>query len=256
MAGLKPVLSFTRCAVIADVHGNRWALQAVLDDISQRGIDVIFNAGDHLFGPLDPSGTADILMSLNLPSVAGNQDRELIDDSPASPGSTLELNRTQLNPGHRAWLTSLPVKLELPGGILLFHGTPEHDNIYLLETVRQDGSVALASDEEIRARLGGVSANVLLCGHTHIPRHVNLGKQLIVNPGSAGLQAYTDDVPVPHVMETGSPRARYAILEQRERGWHAGHVAITYDHEAAARVAEFNGRPDWAWRLRTGRALN
>ena len=101
-------------AVIADVHGNRWALAAVLEDIARRGIREIVNAGDHLFGPLDPAGTADILMRLDLPSVAGNQDRELID------GSFVE---TRLNAGHREWLRSLPLRLDLPGGILLFHFT-------------------------------------------------------------------------------------------------------------------------------------
>jgi predicted phosphodiesterase len=44
-----------RFAVIADVHGNRWALEAVLDDIARRGIRDIVNAGDHLSGPLDPA---------------------------------------------------------------------------------------------------------------------------------------------------------------------------------------------------------
>jgi predicted phosphodiesterase len=41
-------------AVIADVHGNSFALEAVLEDIEQRGIQQIINLGDHLTGPLDP----------------------------------------------------------------------------------------------------------------------------------------------------------------------------------------------------------
>jgi putative phosphoesterase len=234
----------TRFAVIADVHGNGWALEAVLEDIARRGIREIVNAGDHLFGPLDPAGTADLLMSLDLPSVAGNQDRELIDE----PGSDLSAR-------HREWLAALPATLELPGGILLFHGTPVRDDVYLLETVQAGGAVSVATTEEITERLGTVSQTLLLCGHTHIPRTVEMGARLIVNPGSVGLQAYADDFPVPHVMETGSPHARYAILEQRESGWRVEQVAIDYDRESAARAAEGNGRPDWAWRLRTGRAV-
>jgi predicted phosphodiesterase len=244
-----------RFAVIADVHGNRLALEAVLEDIARRGIREIVNAGDHLFGPLDPTGTADLLMRLNLPSVAGNQDRELIELAEAAPaGSTLEQNRQALSPRHRDWLLAMPRCLELPGGILMFHGTPTRDDVYLLETVHENGGVSLATPEEIAARLGVVPQKLLLCGHTHIPRAVAHAGQLIVNPGSVGLQAYADDQPVPHVMETGSPHARYAILEMCESGWRAEHIAVPYDAESAARTAERNGRPDWARRLRTGRA--
>ena len=234
-----------RFAAIADVHGNRRALEAVLEDISRRGINNIVNAGDHLFGPLDPAGTADLLMRLNLPGVAGNQDRELLE----SP---------ELSARHRQWLASLPARLELPGSILMFHGTPDRDDVYLLESVREGGCVSLASDKELAARLAGAASamtNLLICGHTHIPRIVAKEGRLVVNPGSVGLQAYADDLPFPHVMETGSRHARYAIIERCETGWQVQQIAIDYDFEATARDAEQNGRPDWAWRLRTGRAL-
>ncbi len=230
-----------RFAAIADVHGNRWALEAVLEDIAGQGVDDIVNAGDHLFGPLDPAGTADLLIRLELPTVAGNQDREMLDD----------LN---LSLPHRDWLASMPARREVTDGILMFHGTPERDGIYLLETVHATGVVSLATSDEITRRLAGTSHSWLLCGHTHIPRVVAVAGKMVVNPGSVGLQAYADDAPVPHVMETGSHHARYAILERSKTGWHVEHRAVDYDFESAARTAERNGRPDWAWRLRTGRA--
>jgi predicted phosphodiesterase len=243
-----------RFAVIADVHGNRWALEAVLEDIAWRDVRRIVNVGDHLFGPLDPAGTARLLMRLNLPSVGGNQDRELIDDSPAEPGSTKERNRAALTPHHREWLASLPFKKELPGGVLMFHGTPSHDDMYLLETVNPDGTVSPASAIEVAERLGTTQAPLLLCGHTHIPRLAEFHGCTIVNPGSVGLQAYADDSPVTHVMENNSPHARYAIVEKQTTHWRVDHIAIGYDVESAAAEAERNARPDWAWRLRTGRA--
>ena len=226
----------TRFAAIADVHGNRWALEAVLEDIAREGVTGIVNLGDNLFGPLDVDGTADLLKRLAPIGVSGNQDRELIE-----AGSR-----------HSAWLSTLPSRLELPG-ILMFHGTPDTDNVYLLETVHAAG-VTLATDAEITARLGDVSQALLLCGHTHIPRLVLAGGRLIVNPGSVGLQAYADDDPLPHVMATGSPHARYAILEPDGTDWRVDLRSIRYDWEAAARFASRNGRDDWADRLRTGRA--
>src|SRR5260370_19010947 len=67
----------TSLAVIADIHGNRWALEAVLQDIDQRGIEQIVNLGDHLTGPLDPAGTADLLIARTMVNGCGNDDREL-----------------------------------------------------------------------------------------------------------------------------------------------------------------------------------
>ncbi len=231
-----------RFAAIADVHGNRWALEAVLEDIAGQGVSDIVNAGDHRFGPLDVPGSADLLIRLELPTVAGNQDREMLDD----------LNLSIL---HRDWLASMPARREVADGVLMFHGTPERDDVYLLETVHTTGVVSLATTAEITARLANASRSLLLCGHTHIPRAVALADKLIVNPGGVGLQAYADDAPVPHVMETGSRHARYAILERSRTGWHVEHRAVDYDFESAARTAERNGRPDWAFRLRTGRVI-
>jgi predicted phosphodiesterase len=137
---------------------------------------------------------------------------------------------------------------------VLLHGTPLADTVYLLETVHRDG-VTLASEEETQSRLGGGAAAqpLVLCGHSHIPRTISCGDLLIVNPGSVGLQAYVDDNPLPHVMATGSPHARYAILEPGGSGWRVDQIQITYNWDAAARAATRNGRQDWAHRLRTGR---
>lgn len=179
----------------------------------------------------------------------------MIDASPAEPGSTLEGNRMTLSTRHREWLANLPLKREFPGEILIFHGTPTRDNVYLLESVRSNGIVSPATDKEIAARLGRVSETLLLCGHTHIPRAAMADGRLIVNPGSVGLPAYSDVAPVPHVMETGTPHARYATLERTGSGWRVDHIAIDYDVESAAEMADRNRRPDWAGRLRTGRAV-
>lgn len=70
-------------AVIADIHGNRWAFEAVLDDIARRGAGRILNLGDSLFGPLDPAGTAVLFRQIDAASVRGNQDRVLL-EPPAS----------------------------------------------------------------------------------------------------------------------------------------------------------------------------
>jgi hypothetical protein len=75
----------------------------------------------------------------------------------------------------------------------------------------------------------------------------------IANPGSVGLQAYDDAHPWPHVVETGSPQARYAIVDDAGGAWRVSLRTADYDFEPAARRAEANGRGDWADALRSGR---
>ena len=83
-------------AVISDVHGNRWALAAVLEDIDRRGIRDIVNLGDSLYGPLAPAETAEILLGLDLPTVRGNEDRLIVEAMSESANSpTLRYVRSQ-----------------------------------------------------------------------------------------------------------------------------------------------------------------
>jgi hypothetical protein len=53
-------MSSLRIAITSDIHGNKLVLEAVLNDIRSRGIIKILNLSDSLYGPLDPSGTADL----------------------------------------------------------------------------------------------------------------------------------------------------------------------------------------------------
>ncbi len=242
-------------AVISDVHGNRWALNAVLDDIRRRWLSSIVNLGDCLFGPLDPAGTAELLMLLDIPTVSGNQDKEIIDKAiPDDQSPTLKYVRGALGPEQIAWLESLPPILDINNELALFHGTPEDDTEYLARRVDSSG-LEDRSVDEIESRVVGLTNPVILCGHDHLPGEVHLSDgRLVVNPGSVGLQAYDDDIPHDHIVQTGSPHARYAILSGDEDGWQVEFVAVEYDWRTAAETADKNGRPDWAEWLRTGRA--
>jgi predicted phosphodiesterase len=160
---------------------------------------------------------------------------------------------TMLGVEQKSWLAGLPETLRLDGDILLVHGTPSSDLVYFLETP-EAGRPRPATAAEIEQRAGSVPARLILCGHTHTPRMAGTADgRLIVNPGSVGLQAYTDEEPVRHSVEVGTPHARYAILEVTPAGIAVDQIALAYDWDAAARQAEANGRPDWARALRTGR---
>jgi len=242
----------TPLAVIADVHGNRWALEAVLQDIDRRGIQHIVNLGDHLTGPLDPAGTADLLSTRDMLNICGNDDRVLF--SAAEELSVSQrYTREQLTPAHLQWLRALPETVVVADALFVCHGDL-FDAPYLLEHVEASG-VWLRNTHEIEASIAAIVQPVILCGHSHVPRTVVLPQgKLIVNPGSVGLPAYTMETPVPYVMESGSPHARYALLHWKEHGWQVEHVQVPYAWEQAAQVAHGNQRADWAQWLTTGRA--
>ncbi len=244
-------------AVISDVHGNSWALKAVLEDIDRRGIDDVVNLGDSLYGPLDPAGTADMLLWLDRPAVCGNEDRIIIEASQKYEESpTLQFVLENLNPGHKQWLNNLKKTAVACGDLFLCHGTAERDDEYLLKSVTETG-IILRGSGDLSDAVSEVAQPVVLCGHDHIPGTVRLpdGK-LIINPGSVGLQAYTDYLPHPHAMEAGSPHARYSVVSRTALGWLVENIVVPYDWEAAARTAAENERPDWAEWLRTGRATS
>lgn len=67
------------------------------------------------------------------------------------------------------------------------------------------------------------------------------------------MPAYRDDTPVPHVMESGAPHARYALIEKLPSGWAVELRAVPFDFEVAARQAEAADRHAVAYSLRTGR---
>jgi putative phosphoesterase len=241
-----------RIAILADIHGNFPALQAVIMDMERRNIDLVVTLGDHASGPLWPRETVAFLMQQPWIQISGNHERQLTRQPPANHGASDHYAFEQLTPEQFQWLRALPSTARILDEVLLFHGTPSNDNLTLLDTV-EHGQMRLASLAEIEQRLEGMAAQVMLCGHSHIPRLVRTQNGgLIINPGSVGLQGYQDDDPEPHFVEVGAPEARYALLEKRNDKWQADLIAIPYAHQSAADQAERNGRQDWKNALLTG----
>lgn len=238
-------------AVLSDIHGNTWALDAALEHARQSGATRIVTLGDHAYGPLDPRGTLERLMNLDLPAVQirGNQDRLLWEAEGCA--TSLDFVRSKLEERHLDWLRGLPPE-SLFEGIFLCHGSPGNDSEYLLEVVTESGLQPRGMDS-LTEKLKTVDQELVLCGHSHLPACLKTPDgRLIVNPGSVGLPAFTDDTPWPHQVENRSPHARYALIEHGKQGWNIALMAVPYDWEAAARMAEENHRTDWARALRSG----
>ena len=241
-----------KIAILSDIHGNIAALEKVADDIKTRQVDCVVNLGDHVSGPLWPRETIQYLRKQNWIQILGNHDRQLANQNPRQHGPSDRYAFELLSDSDLNWLGKLPASIIMQNEFLLFHGAPSSDTTYLLETV-EHGRARLATQIEIAKRLNGTTSQIMVCGHTHIPRIVEmLGKVLIINPGSVGLPAYDDELPEYHVMETGSPHARYAIMEYKNDKWQAEMIAVAYDYQKAAEQAKRNDRLDWEVGLQTG----
>ena len=250
-----------RIAIISDVHGNLPALEAVVADIRGRGVDMIVNLGDTVSGPLLPRETAQFLMAEDWLTIAGNHERQLLAEPADGRGPSDAYARACLDEAQLRWLAGLPKRARPEPDVLLLHGTLSSDLDYLLETVDPPPAGAtvtrvrprLATAEEIAQRLCGETAALVACGHSHVPRALRTSRgQLLVDPGSVGLPAFTATTPHPHVVETGSPDARYAIVERGARGWSAALRSVPYNYAPMAALARERERTEWALALSTG----
>jgi predicted phosphodiesterase len=242
-----------RFAAIADVHGNHFALEAVVADIRTQGITDIVNLGDMASGALDARRAVDIMMGLNATNVRGNHDRYITDYKLDDMWPSDRLAHSQLEPEQMDWLRALPFSTIYQGEVYLVHATPDDDNTYWMEVVTPEGIVHMAAIEAIEEKAKGITQSLILCAHTHIARSVRLRDgRMIVNPGSVGGPGYRDVTPYPHTLEVGTPDACYAIIEKAGKRWQVTFRQVPYDHQAMAELALENQRPEWASALATG----
>lgn len=221
-----------RVAVLADVHGNLPALEAVLEDADRFDVDRVVLLGDIAGGPM-PGETLDQLAALaeRVIWVHGNGERELVDGFdgvvPTGPAADAVASCVPLlERRHRDLMADLPLTVTLDidglGPTLFCHATPRRDDEFILV----DSPV-----ERWAAVLHGVTEQVVVCGHTHMPFDRLVTRRRVVNPGSVGM-AY------------GPPGAYWALLGptvQLQR--------TIYDVQAAADRIAASGYPnaaDWA----------
>lgn len=243
-----------RVAIISDIHGNAHALEAVLADIGDAAPDLTVNLGDHFSGPFQAGQVADRLLAKDIPSIAGNHDRFLIDPPGGAPGRSEVLALRHLTPEHLDWVRALPETLVAgDGDIFMCHGTPQSDSDGWLDDFDENGKKRSHSLAEIVLLAEGIEQSLMLCGHTHRAQIVTLPDgRTIVNPGSVGFQGLRISGPPRLVWSSGAPHARYALADKTKYGWSVQLRALAYDFEAAAKVAEAAGADEQAEALRTG----
>lgn len=174
---------------ISDIHGDRAALEAVLDATRHLRLAGIVAAGDHCLGGPDPFGVWQRLLQLGATMVRGASDLALgtvrsLEVNPKSAreeARLLTFLRTQEALGEIVCrkLAELPVtavvSLEDTSGVMVMHGSPADD-------LR-----GLVDDEHLAFEVGCVAEDVLVVGATHRGFERRLDTLLVINAGSVGM---------------------------------------------------------------------
>ncbi len=240
-----------RIGLIADIHGNCIALDAVLAALARDGVDDVICLGDvAALGP-QPTEVIARLRALNCPVVMGNTDAWLLD--PPSEGGD-ERDRpmfalaqwcaAQLTDDDRVYVRAFPPMLERALAdeqrLLCFHGSPHSFD---------DVIIATTPDDDLHRMFNGCDAAIMAGGHTHRAMLRRYGDARVINPGSVGLSGTGAVTPYNRDVHW----AEYAVLETA-----AGRHAVTLhriDLDVAAMLdaARTRGMPEydyWAakWR--------
>lgn len=221
-----------KVAIISDIHGNMQALEAVLKDIESEKCDKIFCLGDLAMAGPEPVKVIEKIKELqetkDLTLIQGNTDEMIGDYSPAIIDKVkvfpimlkaLENDVKIIPEDLKEFLRNLPkqAQVEIEGvKILLVHGSPRKND----ENISPDLPLNLVEE-----MIEGVNANLILCGHTHIPCGYQTSKgQTVVNDGSVGRPF------------TPNPQACYAIINFKNGGFDVQHKFIDYDKQTASEI--------------------
>jgi putative phosphoesterase len=209
-----------RIAILADIHGNLPALQAVLNDINQPVPDGVIVAGDFIGGP-QPNETIRLLRSMRSWMIRGNSDENVLRftgrKAPAAwqdshQWALMRWTCQHLDRDNLEFLGSLPyqrvVTIDHTASIRVAHGS--HCN--LSEQIYPERDPG-----RLTSLLSQVEEPVYICGHTHIPWKFEQAGRLALNPGAVcgPLDGYVG--------------AEYAVLLWEQDRWQVEFHQVPYD---------------------------
>lgn len=234
-----------RIGVIADVHANLLALEAVFAEAEALGVDEWICLGDLVgYGP-QPRECLERCAERGVRSIVGNHEARLLGLPTARfndmAEAAIRFAAEQIGEQGHAWVRSFGNIIEVDGEALFCHGSPEDRDAYLF------GPSHMQLVSAVQAH------SLVFCGHTHyqfvfdgkdlLPLFEPIaleGRKLLVNPGSVGQP------------RDGDPRAAYAIWDRAERRLDLRRVE--YDvHEQVRRALDAGLPQHLALRLEVGR---
>lgn len=220
-----------RLGVISDIHGNVPALEAVLADLKDQGLDEILVGGDLVGRGPQGSEVVRRIAKLGWPCVRGNHEDYVLgfrqgrvpeDWLEADEWSASRWMASELGPAEVDYIDALPMEVfsRIVPNLRLVHGTPRSNT---------EGIGPWTRDHAIEEHVAGIEERYLVCGHTHRPLLRQSPSGTVINAGSVGLPF------------NGDTRAQYAILEYDGEELSVEFRPVEYDLEAIFRIYESSG---------------
>lgn len=238
-----------RIALIADIHGNFTALEAVLAALNKQKIDLIICLGDiATIGP-QPRQVIEKLRELNCSCVLGNHESALLNPDhedqygiappliPALHWCSQLLKSEDLD-YLKSCKTSLEVMMERDISLFCFHGSPRSNTEAILATT---------SHEDLSEIFRIQKATVMAGGHSHLQLARHHNGILIVNPGSVGTPFVS--TPAPGMPPRLLPWAEYGIFEQTNSSMKFELHRLSYDTQKYIEVIKNSDIPIKNWWL-------
>ncbi len=222
-------------AVISDIHGNFQALKSVLDDMAKFGCEKILCLGDLAMAGPEPGVIIDYVQEQDgWEIIQGNTDKMIAEYSTELfeqvystfpvMANALADDVKILSDAQKNFLKNLPQQKEIDicgVKVLMVHGSPRKNN----EDILPDFPI-----EKVEEIISGTDADLIFCGHTHIPCGYQTNKkQTVVNVGSVGRPMH------------GEPKACYVIANFENGTFSIEHRFVNYDKETAAGIVSQRG---------------
>ena len=213
-------------AVLSDIHGNMFALRAVLEDMKKYNIQRVLCLGDLAMAGPEPNKTIDFVRTQNWTVIQGNTDEmiayytqnvyETVKATAPIMANALECDVNEISDENKKYLKMLPQNkcIEVEGlKILLVHGSPRKNNENIYPNMDSDVIEDIFTD---------VDADIVFCGHTHIPcGYQTKSKVTVINDGSVG-RPFTDN-----------PQACYVVADIDNGKIEVEHHFVDYDKSSA-----------------------
>ncbi len=221
----------SRVAVLADIHGNTPALEAVIADISSQDVDEILVGGDLVGRGPEGSAVSRRIRELQWPSIRGNHEDymltfrrgEIPDDwLDADEWAASRWMANELSDEDAEYIETLPFSItsRLEPELLVVHGSPAGTS---------DGIGPWTTEREMAAHADSIRESILVCAHTHRPLDRTFPSGRIVNVGSVGLPF------------NGDRRAQYVIFDITENQVEVEFRRVDYDLDAILAIYDSTG---------------
>jgi 3',5'-cyclic AMP phosphodiesterase CpdA len=193
-----------RIAILSDLHGNTFALEAILEDIAKQGVDQIIVAGDSVNGHPNSKLCWDMVMKLGCPVLQGNHEQYMyrLNTTTAEPEwseehfQTIRFFNSQFSRTDLEKMRVLPFTHSLPD-LLICHATPKDAFKSLFSH---------SSKLELETAFAETSQTCIVRGHNHKWFTAQWNGRTLYSIDAAGLPL------------TGNTNAPYAILSLQKPG--------------------------------------